>query len=347
MLIILLIFSLFSLLHLTLGLFQFRKYPTNDTLEHSFSIIIVAHNEEKMIQPLIESLTLLDYPRELLEIIIVDDNSTDNTWSLINNLKQQIPYMKILKTDPKYKHFRGKKAGLQTAIDIAKNELIAFTDADATLPDNWLKVFNRSFTLSTAMVIGYIRGINIVGFQRYKRIFSSGLFASLSGIGRAFSCSGGNMAVRRKVLLEVGGYTKIKSFPSGDDKQMLNLIRKTDYKIVYSSKNRVVERERELSKSQVYQQALRHYGKFSLSSFSYQIAFIFIAFFYLSLPIISFFQPLSLFLFWLGNFSFYICSCLLHKEKLFFEDILLSLLYPYYMLYFSFLGTFTEAKWKK
>ncbi len=347
MTIIWIVYLLILILHLFLGLISLRRYPNPLPKLHSFSIVVVAHNEENMIKPLLDSLLALDYPKSKLEIILVDDNSNDDTWEIISNYAKQNDYLKAIKSSLHYKDYRGKKAGLQSALDIATKEIILFTDADATVPKNWVKSHNNYFSETTGMVIGYIRGKSIKHLQRYKRIFSSGLFAAFCGIGYPFSCSGGNLAIRRELLTKVGGYSTIKDFPSGDDKQMLNLIRKTGFKIAYNSDVKVIERERNLSSAQRYHQSIRHYGKFSLSSPFYQLGFLLIVCYYLSLPILSYFKPSLLLLFWLSNLSFYLLSCIKHREKFMIEEIVLSLIYPYYMLYFSLLGTFSEAKWRK
>lgn len=347
MTIIWLIFLIIFFVHFILGLFSFRRYPKPEVNNNSYSLVVVAHNEETMIQPLLDSLLALDYPHDDLEIILVDDNSNDNTWDIISSFANKHDYIKAIKSNPKYDDYLGKKAGLQSALDIAKNDILLFTDADASVPYNWLNSYNKYFTDKTGMVIGYIRGKNITGMKRYKRIFSSGIFASLSGIGYPFSCSGGNLAIRGDVLKKVKGYSTIKDFPSGDDKQMLNLVKEISFDVAYNSDVKVIERERILTPDQAYHQNIRHYGKASLSSPIYQIGFILIICYYLSVPILTFFKPSLLLLFWLSNLSFYIISSIKHRESFRIEDLVLSVIYPYYMLYFSILGTFSEAKWKK
>lgn len=348
MTIIWLIFLIIFIIHLLLGLISLRKYPRPIlTNNNNYSIIVVAHNEEKMIKPLLESFLSLNYPHEDLEIILVDDNSNDATWEIISSFARNHEYIKAIKSNHRYNDFLGKKAGLQSALDIAQNDILLFTDADASVPTNWLNSYNKYFTDITGMVIGYIRGENITGIKRFKRIFSSGIFASLSGIGYPFSCSGGNLAIRRDVLKKVGGYSTIKDFPSGDDKQMLNLVKNMRFKVAYNSDVKVIERERVLTPDQAYHQNIRHYGKASLSSPIYQIGFLLIICYYLSVPILAFAKPSLLLLFWLSNISFYILSCIKHREIFKVEDLVLSIIYPYYMLYFSILGTFSEAKWKK
>ncbi|MBI9031838.1 glycosyltransferase [bacterium] len=347
MIIILILYLIILFLHIILGLFILKKYSIQNDKVHSFSIIVVAHNEEKMIRPLLDSLLALNYPHDKLEIILVDDHSSDNTWSIISTFALQISYATAIKTHPRYHDYRGKKAGLQSALDIAQNEIIAFTDADAAVPSSWLENYNKYFTEDRGLVIGYIRGENITYMRRYKRIISSGIFASFSGIGYPFSCSGANLAIRRRVIEQVGGYEKIKNFPSGDDKQMLNLVRESGYSIAYNSESKVIERARKFTPEQAYQQNLRHYGKISLSSPLYQIGLILIICYYLSVPLLSLFNPSLFLLFWLSNLIFYLFSCWKHRELFKIEDLFLTILYPYFMLYFSIIGSFQEAKWKK
>ncbi len=341
------IYLIVLLMHLLLGLFSFRRYSTQRDKLHSFSIIVVSHNEENMISPLLDSLLAIDYPQNKLEIILVDDYSSDNTWEIINNFASKYQHATSIKSNPTYHDYKGKKAGLQSALDIAQHDIIIYTDSDASVPQNWLKSFNKYFIPQTGLVIGYIRGENISFLKRYKRIISSGIFAAFCGIGYPFSCSGGNLAIRRELLQQINGYTTIKDFPSGDDKQILNLVRNTKYHVAYNSDVKVLERERELTSNQLYNQAIRHYGKFSLSSPIYQLGFLLISCYYLSLPILSYFNPYIFLLFWLSNFSFYSLSCLKHHEILKLEDFFLTVFYPYYMLYFSLIGSFSEVKWKK
>jgi len=343
---LLIIFVVILLLHLIMGLCMFRKYP-QDEVEKTFSLIVISHNEERMLMPLLESLDKLIYNKELYEIILVDDNSTDKTWDIISTYAKSAPNITALKPNPKYHDYLGKKAGLQSALDLAKHEILLFTDADATVPPNWISSLNTYFTPKTGMVIGYIRGAKLRFIKRYKRIVSSGIFAAACGLGFPFSCSGGNLAVRKQALLNVGGYESIKSFPSGDDKQLLNLINKTSYRIAYNSEIKVIERPRQVELKQAYQQARRHYGKLSLSSPLFQVGFILIAFYYLSVPVLSFWDIRFLILYLLSNLFFHLLSCIKHQENLKLEDIFINLIYPYYMLYFTLVGSFSEVKWKK
>lgn len=99
-----------------------------------FSIIVPAHNEELYIEKTIKSLKEMEYPRDKLEIIIVENGSTDHTFEVINNL---VPYW--------FKVISIKEAGVSKAKNVGienlseKSEWVIFLDADTYLGQSFLK----------------------------------------------------------------------------------------------------------------------------------------------------------------------------------------------------------------
>jgi len=105
-------------------------------MEPEVSIIVPVYNGEKNIAECIESLLNLDYPREKLEIIIVDNNSKDRTKEIIE--KYEVKYL--------FEARRGQFYARNTGIENSKGELLAFTDSDCVVDKNWLKYLVRNFT---------------------------------------------------------------------------------------------------------------------------------------------------------------------------------------------------------
>jgi|WetSurMetagenome_2_1015567.scaffolds.fasta_scaffold127639_2 glycosyltransferase involved in cell wall biosynthesis len=94
------------------------------------SIIVPAYNAAETIRPLLDSLLHLDYPREQMEIIIVDNGSTDRTVEYI-----RANPVTLLEETSTRSSYAARNLGLQKA----RHEIIAFTDADCTVAPSWLR----------------------------------------------------------------------------------------------------------------------------------------------------------------------------------------------------------------
>ena len=90
------------------------------------SIIIPCRNEEKFIEKCLDSLVLQDYPKEKLEILVVDGASEDKTREIVKKLIEKCPFVRLLENPKKYTPF-----GLNVGIRNAKGEVIARMDAHA------------------------------------------------------------------------------------------------------------------------------------------------------------------------------------------------------------------------
>jgi len=100
------------------------------------SVIVPVHNAEKIVGTCIESILSLDYPKEKMEVIIVDNNSTDSTKRIIE--KYPVKYL--------FEEKVGQFHARNLACEHAKGEILAFTDGDCIVDKNWLKNLVRNFT---------------------------------------------------------------------------------------------------------------------------------------------------------------------------------------------------------
>lgn len=91
------------------------------------SVLIPMHNEEKVLHYVLDSLLECDYDREKIEIIPINDNSTDSTPELLDEYHEKYPFIRPLHRDS---DVRGKPAGLNDAMEIAKGEVVIIFDAD-------------------------------------------------------------------------------------------------------------------------------------------------------------------------------------------------------------------------
>ncbi|RKY72368.1 MAG: hypothetical protein DRP97_00725, partial [Candidatus Latescibacterota bacterium] len=166
----------------------------DDTMNdlQTVSVIVPAYNAEKNIATLIESLLNLDYPKELLEIIIVDNNSNDRTKEIV----KQYP-VKLLEE----KKIQSSYATRNTGVRNSKGEILAFTDADCIVDDDWLNKGIECLQKGIEdIIIGEVKSLtnhelNI--FEKYDKITAF-----------THSCKTWNLVTPKKVFDKVGFFNK-------------------------------------------------------------------------------------------------------------------------------------------
>ncbi len=113
---------------------------TSSTPSHlpTVSLLVAAKNEEKVIRKLVHQLANLDYPQQLYEFLVINDNSSDATGLILEELKQLYPHMRVLHRDASQAK-GGKSGALNQALPLTKGEIVGVFDADATVPPDLLR----------------------------------------------------------------------------------------------------------------------------------------------------------------------------------------------------------------
>ncbi len=107
------------------------------------SVLVPMHNEEKVARYILDLLVEADYPKEKLEIIPINDHSTDRTKEILDEYAQKYPFIKPLH---RYGDLpRGKQNGLNDALKIAKGEVIIVYDADYLPPKGQIRTLAVAF----------------------------------------------------------------------------------------------------------------------------------------------------------------------------------------------------------
>jgi cellulose synthase/poly-beta-1,6-N-acetylglucosamine synthase-like glycosyltransferase len=101
----------------------------NGVYEPSVSILIPAHNEDKVIGKLLQKMTELTYPKDKLEVVLIDDASSDNTGQIADEYAKQYRFIKVLHRD-KQVGGKGKASALNAALKQVTGEIVLCFDAD-------------------------------------------------------------------------------------------------------------------------------------------------------------------------------------------------------------------------
>ncbi|MDN3583500.1 glycosyltransferase family 2 protein [Mucilaginibacter flavus] len=191
------------------------------------TILIAARNEGESIHLTIGDILAQDYPKHLLEVIIVDDHSTDNTAAVIESFAGQgITLLKLNEDQPLNSY---KKKAITEAIQLSTGELMVATDADCRMNSKWISTIVNYYETQNPVLIS-----SPVTFFQEKSVFELmqtlefsfliGIGAAFIGNGRASTCNGANMAYRKDVFNEVGGFKGIDQLASGDDELLLQKV---------------------------------------------------------------------------------------------------------------------------
>jgi cellulose synthase/poly-beta-1,6-N-acetylglucosamine synthase-like glycosyltransferase len=203
--------------------------PEGYTPKTKISIIIPARNEEANIGKCIDAIFQQDYPKDLFEVIVVDDHSRDNTVSIVNRYTN----VKCLKLSdyPTDKIIAYKKKALSIGIANSTGELIVTTDADCYMGTYWLKHIAAKYEQDKPIMI--VAPVDFTCNNSIVEVFQSLDFMSMQGITVASHqlalgnmSNGANLAFTRKVYDEVDGYAGIDHLASGDDYLLMMKLKK-------------------------------------------------------------------------------------------------------------------------
>ncbi len=196
------------------------------------SIIVPARDEEALLPRCIESLLRQeDYPRERIELIVVDDRSTDTTAEIVRHYAAGDPRVRLVQIDSNPKGFSPKKNAVDQGIDASSGELIFPIDADCEAHPRWLASMVRCFEPDVAMVSGFAElerpDHPERTFIRIQSLELLSLFACAAGstaIGWILASSGASQGYRRSTWDEIGGFGEIGPLVSGDDDLMVQRV---------------------------------------------------------------------------------------------------------------------------
>lgn len=328
------------------------------------TIIVPFKNEENIILNCLNSLQKQDYPDELLEVIFVDDNSTDDSPGMLKrNIERE--NFKVIESEKNDLTTGHKKNAINTAINIACGEIIVTTDADCIHNKSWVSTLISCFDDNTGFVYGpidyYVQDTYFSKFQQldYRSLVISG--AGLIGSGNPAVCGGANISYRKKVFHDVGGFSDNLHFSSGDDELLMQKIHSdTPFNVRFCSNIKAIVKTEPAKDFQEFINQRKRWASKSLfyknTGLKLQLGLIF--FFFLSIAIafilgfaVSYFYHLILLPVYLLKI---LCDYLVIRKglKVIYEDtvpeefFVTNLLHIPYILVSSILGLFGNFTWK-
>ncbi|WP_232526513.1 glycosyltransferase [Marinilabilia rubra] len=350
-------------------IFQFRsgwlKLPEINTGHHFhgrvfISVIIPFRNEEENLLKLVKNLSEQRFSPHHMEIVLVDDHSTDNGFETAKQLQKSHQWLKIVSSKK-----QGKKAALRSGISSATGELIVTTDADCHFSRDWLQTIAETYLEKNpdmiVMPVGMESGKRWIDrFQQNDYLALQLATAGAMGNGNPIISSGANLAFKKKSFLETSKNIQGTQYLSGDDVFLLHTFKSQSFRIIYlksaqamaktypadSLKQFLLQRMRWGGKSKGYED---HFARNTALTILIVNTFIAI------MPFIALFFGIQFFTIWVAAVLIKTSAdwSLLNSGKSFFSVrtglpafLSFSLIYPYYILTAGVGSLFIRESWK-
>lgn len=155
-------------LRLLRKIYQNRSLKKNYNYEPTVTVMVVAHNEEKVIKDKLENIINLDYPRNKIEFLIASDNSTDKTNQIVKDFIKKHPEYKIRLYEVKER--KGKTNAQNEAQKTVTSEILVMTDANSILKSNAVRELVAAFSEDD---ISYVCGRLVFTNKDFSDVTSS------------------------------------------------------------------------------------------------------------------------------------------------------------------------------
>ncbi|MEZ5016583.1 MAG: glycosyltransferase [Flavipsychrobacter sp.] len=332
----------------------------------TISIIIPARNEEECIGRCLNSILAQDYPKELVEVVVIDDHSTDDTANVVSSFAHRnvrcLSLSDHLKTDDLIAY---KKAALTIGVNNTIGDLLITTDADCIATPNWLRSIAHIYEKEKPVMI--ISPVDYISDDSVLQVFQSLDFMSMQGITVASHelhmgnmCNGANLSFTRAAFIAVNGYENIDHLASGDDYLlMMKMSKHFPSKIAcLKSIQAIVKTEPQYSWSGFIQQRIRwasKSGKYDDKRMTSILVFVYLFnVLFLALLVASFFShqylwvllALLLLKIEVDLIYLYPVARFFKKEKQLWLFPLLQPLHIFYIIVAGLLGFVGVYKWK-
>ncbi len=183
------------------------------------SIVVPTYNEEKNIERCLKALNNQSIPRDQIEIIVVDSDSTDKT----REIAEEYADIVMVQTS------EGVGGARNDGFKAAKHDIVATTDADCEPHANWVESILKQFDDDTVAVTGILKpfdwqDMNWLNILIYRAIFeTANMMLMIMAVFGQYHLCGANSAFKKKVFLDMGGYMPLAY---GDDVEIFKRIKK-------------------------------------------------------------------------------------------------------------------------
>lgn len=205
----------------------YKSKPKTTSQTHPVSVIICARDEAANLAKNLPGSLLQQY-RTTHEVIVVDDNSFDDSKYLLEEFKKEFKQLTFVELKQEAKLIPGKKFPLSIGIKTAKYEIVLLTDADCVpASEFWIDKMQETYDDDTEIVLGYGAYIKKNGFLnklvRWETFHTALQYFSYALAGKPYMGVGRNLSYKKTVFFRHKGFSAHNNIPSGDDDLFINM----------------------------------------------------------------------------------------------------------------------------
>jgi len=160
------------------------------------TIVVPTHNRADLLTRLLDSLTVQTYPRDRMELLVVDNASADNTASVVEAFASASPF----NVSYHLKNYNGPSRSRDFGARHATGEIIAYVDSDCVVTPQWVEKLAAPFARSS---IGLVQGKTLPNPHQRKYLFERTI--SITHEGPVYETC--NIAYRKEAILQAGGFS--------------------------------------------------------------------------------------------------------------------------------------------
>ena len=220
--------QLFYYLYFFRRLAYYSPKEKQQSQQHPVSVIVCARDEAANLTEHLPGILVQEYS-STNEIIVVNDNSVDESKYILEELQKTFKKLQIIELTYEAKLIKGKKYPLSIGIKEAKHEIVLLTDADCVpASEHWIYHMQDAFTNGIEIALGYGAYLKAPGLLnkliRYETFHTALQYFSYALAGKTYMGVGRNLAYRKDVFFRNKGFSSINHIPSGDDDLFINKV---------------------------------------------------------------------------------------------------------------------------
>lgn len=218
--------QLFYYLFFFARLAWYKAPVSHQSQTHAVSVILCARDEAANLAKNLPGILVQQYP-STHEVVVVNDNSYDESRYLLEELKKEFKQMHVVELTQEAKMIPGKKFPLSIGIKTARHEILLLTDADCVpASENWIGSMQAAYQPNTEIVLGYgpmhkKKGL-LNKLIRWETFHTALQYMSYALAGMPYMGVGRNLSYKKNLFFKLKGFSAHNHVPGGDDDLFIN-----------------------------------------------------------------------------------------------------------------------------